>query len=78
MPGTNEIEMDKERNRPTATNTSKAAALMAAPKPAEKSRRTLYLNDSNYRKLEKLCADKGRSPSEMVDALIDDFLSQYH
>jgi hypothetical protein len=70
--------MKKAKSKTAGQNVgSKVEALMAEEKPTEKSRRTLYLNDANYKKLEKICSSKRTSPSVMVDALIEDFLQRH-
>jgi hypothetical protein len=45
-------------------------------KPQEKRRRTLFLNDDTFRRLQAYCAREDLSVSEVVDAWVREFLER--
>lgn len=53
------------------------ADLMGQAPPGKKSRHTHYLTTDSYHRFEQICRSRDRGPSEVLDALIRDFLERY-
>ena len=44
---------------------------------SRKKNRTVRLDDANFRRLKSICAEEGKSVSEIIDVLIAAFLKQH-
>lgn len=53
--------------------------LMEQARPSAKDmvRKTHYVNGKIYRRFEKLCREQGRSTSELINAMIMDFVETF-